>query len=85
MVVEYMRQGHSPEEACLKALKRISEKAELWPHHVDENGLPTFDLSFYAIHKKGDYGAASLWKGKRFAFHDGVQNKLKESAYLYQK
>ena len=85
MVVEYMRQGYSPEESCLKALKRISDKARLWPQHVDENGFPKFDLNFYAIHKKGAYGAASIWEGKKFVVHDGKENKLIESAYLYRK
>jgi len=84
-VVEYMRQGYSPEEACLKALKRISKKAKLWSNYVDKNGIPTFDLNYYAIHKKGKYGSASLWKGKKFAVHDGTENQLKESAYLYKK
>jgi len=84
-VMEYMRRGHSPEEACLKTLLRISEKAKCWPKHVDPNGLPTFDLNFYAIHKNGEYGAASIWKGKKYAVHNGEENKLKESAYLYKK
>ena len=85
MVVEFMRQGHSPEEACLRALKRVKEKAKLWPKQTDEKGLPSFDLNFYAVQKNGDYGAASLWKGRKFAVHNGKENKLEESAYLYEK
>ncbi len=84
-VVEFMRQGHSPEEACIKALIRISEKAKLWPEHIDENGRPRFGLSFYAVNKKGEYAAASMWKGKRFAVHDGKENRLRECAFLYEK
>lgn len=85
MVVEYMSQGHSPEDACLKTLRRVSEKAKLWSNRVDKNGLPTFDLNFYAINKNGKYASASMWKGRKFAVHDGKENKLKESAYLYKK
>ncbi len=84
-VVEFMRKGHSPEEACIKTLVRISEKAKLWPRYLDENGHPAFDLNFYAINKKGEYGAASLWKGRRFAVHNGKENILRECAFLYKK
>jgi N4-(beta-N-acetylglucosaminyl)-L-asparaginase len=84
MVVEHMRQGLSPEEACLRALKKVSNKARLWPQHVDENRRPNFDLNFYAINKRGEFAAASFWKGKFFAVHDGRENKLRESAYLFE-
>ncbi len=84
-VVEFMRHGHSPEEACIKTLVRISEKAKLWPRYIDENGHPSFGLNFYAINKKGEYGAASLWKGSRFAVNNGKENRLKECAFLYKK
>jgi N4-(beta-N-acetylglucosaminyl)-L-asparaginase len=82
-VVEFMRQGHSPEEACIRALVRISEKAKLWPRYLDENGRPVFGLNFYALNKKGEFGSASLWKGSRFAVHDGKENRLSECAYLF--
>lgn len=83
-VVEFMRQGFSPEEACLQALKRIAEKSKGQPRLLDENGLPRFGLDFYAINKKGEYGGASMWSGSEFAIHDGTNNKLVESAYLYK-
>jgi len=83
-VVEFMRQGHSPEEACLQALKRIAEKSKGQPRLLDEDGLPRFGLDFYAINKKGEYGGASMWSGSKFAIHDGIDNKLVESAYLFK-
>jgi len=85
MVVEFMRRGISPEEACLKTLERIAQKAKLWPGRSDENGFPRFGLNFYAINKKGEYGAACMWKGARFAVHDGKENKLMDSAYLFKR
>jgi len=84
-VVEFMREGRSPEEACIRALVRISEKAKLWPRYLDKNGHPAFDLNFYALNKKGEYGAASLWKGSQYAVHDGKENRLRECAFLYEK
>jgi N4-(beta-N-acetylglucosaminyl)-L-asparaginase len=84
-VVNFMAQGHSPEEACLKALERIVETSKLQPYLLDGEGLPKFGLDFYALNKKGKFGAASLWSGARYAVHDGAENKLREEAYLFKR
>lgn len=84
-VVEFMARGLSPEEACLRALERIAKTTKLQPRLLDEDGRPSFGLSFYAINKKGEYGSASIWSGSRFAVHDGKENKMKESAYLFER
>lgn len=84
MVVEYMRQGKSPEEACLMACQRIvdhNKEARL----KDDEGKPNFNVTFYAINKRGEYGSAAIWSGQKFALHDGKQNRLIESAYLYKR
>ena len=52
-VVEFMRQGKSPEEACLLALKRIDEKTHRVPRHRDEKGRPKFNVSFYCDRREG--------------------------------
>ena len=55
------------------------------------NGGINFDINFYALNKKGEYGGAALWgmgeEGKKssFAVHDGKEARLIESIYLYQK
>jgi len=85
MVVEFMRDGHSPEEACLRALKRIAEKSKLQPYLLNEEGLPRFGLSFYAVNKRGEYGSARMWSGGRFAVHDGTKSRLEEAAYLFKR
>ncbi len=84
-VVNFMSRGFSPEEACLKALERISDKSKLLPHLLNENGLPGFGLRFYAINKKGESGAASMWSGGKFVVHDGKENKKRPFAFLYKK
>lgn len=84
-VVEFMRKGSSPEEACLQALKRIADKSKLQPHLLNEDGLPRFGLSFYALNKKGEYGAASMWSEGKYVVHDGKENKLREKAYLFKR
>jgi N4-(beta-N-acetylglucosaminyl)-L-asparaginase len=59
LVVEYMRAGLSPEEACVKTIARI---AALDP-------LPASDLhiNFVALDKKGRFGAAGSGTGFRYA------------------
>ena len=84
-VVEFMRQGSSPEEACLKTLKRIAETSKLQPHLLDDEGKPGFGLSFYAINKKGEYGSARMWSGGRFAIHDGTTSRREEAAFLFKR
>ncbi len=84
MVVEFMRQGKSPEEACLTACKRIVEHTVM-KRLLKDDGKPNFNVTFYAINKRGEYGSASIWSGAMFAVHDGVVNKKSESAYLYKR
>lgn len=85
LVVEFMRQGVSPEEAGLRAMQRIAEKTTE-PYLLSEDGKPAFGLNFYIVNKKGEYAGVNLYKGPRarFAVHDGTKNELKESAYLYE-
>ncbi len=84
-VVNFMAQGYSPEEACLKALEKIAQKTKLQPHLLDSDGLPRFNLNFYALNKKGEYGAACMWSGAYYAVHDGTENRRRESAYLFKR
>jgi N4-(beta-N-acetylglucosaminyl)-L-asparaginase len=63
-------------------LKRVVKLTE--PRLLDERGRPKFDLKFYAVNKRGEFGAASLYPG-RFAAHDGTEAKLMDAAYLYER
>jgi len=85
LVVNFMGMGSSPEEACLKALKKIAEKTKCQPHLLNDEGRPRFGLQFYAINKKGEFGGASMWSGGQFAVHDGKENKLRPCAYLFKR
>ncbi|NUN70013.1 MAG: N(4)-(beta-N-acetylglucosaminyl)-L-asparaginase [Bacteroidetes bacterium] len=81
MIVEFMRQGKSPEEACLMACQRIIDHTRM-KRLLNKDGKPDFNVSFYAINKKGEHGSASLWQGGSYCLHDGVTNKKYETAYL---
>jgi N4-(beta-N-acetylglucosaminyl)-L-asparaginase len=84
MVVEFMRQGVAPEEAGLRVMQRIVEKTTE-PYLLRDDGKPAFGLNFYVVNKKGEYAGVNLYKGERaqYAVHDGTENKLRDSAYLY--
>ena len=84
-VVEFMRQGKSPEEACLLALKRIDEKTHKVPRHRDEKGRPKFNVSFYAVDAKGRTAGASIWSGSKHVVGDNDGVRTLESAWLYKK
>jgi N4-(beta-N-acetylglucosaminyl)-L-asparaginase len=83
-VVEFMRQGKSPEEATVKTLERISALAR---ENQDAQGrLKTgFNINFYAVNKKGEYAGAALWSGSHFAVADASGARLMDSAYLYKR
>lgn len=89
-IVEMMRQGKTPTEAALEACKRIAARYGNNPQELAE-----FDIIFYAVNKKGEYGSASLWNGQRnsrgelmrnqFAVHDGKAAKLLDTVYLFER
>jgi N4-(beta-N-acetylglucosaminyl)-L-asparaginase len=84
VIVEYMRQGKSPQESCLLACKRIAEHT-LEKRLLDGSGRPNFDVKFYAINKNGEHGGAALWSGGKYAVCDNLGNRLLELAYLYER
>ena len=79
-IVENMRRGMSPTEASLDAIKRISAR---YGNNLTE--LRKFGINFYAVNKRGEHGGASLFKGGRYAVHDGREARIVESVYLYDR
>ena len=73
-VVEAMRAGMSPQQACLHALKRIADKTRD-QRLLRNDGRPNFDVKFYAVSKDGRYGAAAIWSGAKFAINAGDKNR----------
>ena len=83
-IVEAMRSGLSPLEACRLAIQRVVETTtEKRLRH--EDGRPNFDIKFYALAKDGRFGAASIWSGGKFAVFADGKNRLEEIAFLYQR
>ena len=88
-VVENMRHGMTPKDACLDALKRVSRNFD-----DDMKRLEPIDLNFYALRKDGQYAGASLWnkasvsaaRGAQFAVCEGGRDSRQESSvYLYER
>ena len=83
MVVEYMRMGKTPQEACLEVCKRIVDHA-LLPTLRDKNGQPNFNVKFYAINKKGIHGSGAIKGPYKYAVCDAAGARLEEGAFLYE-
>ncbi len=83
-VVEAMRNGMAPVDACLFALRRIVDTTKE-PRLLRENGRPAFDVKFYAISKDGRFGGAAIWSEAKFAIYSGGRNRLESCAYLYER
>ena len=69
MVVELMRQGKSPEEACKEIVERI------YRIYKDDPELAYLQVGFIALNKQGEYGAYCLRPGFNYA----VQSSNKEN------
>jgi len=68
LVVELMRQGKSPQEACRLAVERIQKK---YREYRD------IQVGFLALNKAGEYGAFAIQKGFNYAvYSNGIANKL---------
>jgi N4-(beta-N-acetylglucosaminyl)-L-asparaginase len=68
LVVELMRQGRTPEEACKEAVERVYRKQK---HRLSE-----IQVGFIALNREGKYGAYCLQPGFNFAIMDLGGNRL---------
>jgi len=73
LVVELMRQGLSPTNACKKAIERLVSKN---PNYKD------VQVGFLALNKNGEHGAYALQKGFNYALADNTGNKLFDADYF---
>ncbi len=83
-IVEAMRQGLSPEEACLQALKRIVDTTTE-PRLKRKDGKPNFDVKFYALSKDGRHAGAAIWSGANYSVFAEGRNRHEPCSYLYKR
>ena len=62
LVVQYMRDGFSPKEACKKAIERIAS--------TTPRDTKNIQVGFIALNKKGEFGGYSLKDGFDFGVSD---------------
>lgn len=78
LIVEMMRQGYSPQEACKIACERVYElnlRSSINRDHI-------YQVGFLALNKKGESGAYSVRKGFQYALYHNDSNLLYDSEYL---
>jgi N4-(beta-N-acetylglucosaminyl)-L-asparaginase len=77
LVVELMRQGRSPQEACEEAVRRIVKKRP--------EATKDMQVGFLALRRDGECGAFAIQKGFTYAVCDTrQQDRLLASPSLYQ-
>ena len=84
LIVEEMRRGAHPTDACLTALQRIVDWT-VESRLLDDTGRPNFNVNYYAVNKRGETGGAAIWSGRQHAVNDGRGNRLLDSAYLFER
>jgi N4-(beta-N-acetylglucosaminyl)-L-asparaginase len=72
LVVELMRQGKTPNEACKLAVERIISK------HKNLEGL---QCGFLAINKAGEVGAYSVFNGFNYAFTNANSHEMIDAKF----
>jgi N4-(beta-N-acetylglucosaminyl)-L-asparaginase len=77
LVVELMRQGHSPMEACQEAVHRILQR----PANRDKD----FQVGFLAISKSGKIGAWAVQKGFTYAVCDASDQTALHHSKSFQE
>jgi hypothetical protein len=73
-VVEWMRQGKSPEQACKLVVEKINR--------IKKEKAKDIQVCFVAINKKGMVGAYALQKGFNFSVYNKEGNTLNDAGYL---
>jgi N4-(beta-N-acetylglucosaminyl)-L-asparaginase len=89
-IVENMRHGMSPKDACLECLQRIVRN-----FNDDREKLNRFDINFYCLRKDGVHAGAALWSGRqrrgggftssKYAVNDGGESRLEECVWLLER
>jgi N4-(beta-N-acetylglucosaminyl)-L-asparaginase len=81
MIVESMRNGASPKDAGMAALKRIAEKT-VEKRLKNSRGKPNFNVNFYILNARGEYAGVAFYPS-RYAVctENGPQTLACETLY----
>ncbi len=76
LIVEMMRQGRSPEEACKIAVDRIISR-----NKRNGSDLKNTQVGYLALNKNGEFGAYSIQQGFTYAVYDKEGNRKLDSGF----
>lgn len=76
LVVELMRQGKSPEDACKEAVSRVVNLTA-----KRKKNLKDIQVGFIALNKKGEYGSYCVQSGFNYAVYNANGNNLMNADY----
>jgi N4-(beta-N-acetylglucosaminyl)-L-asparaginase len=76
LVVELMRQGKSPQDACKMAVERIIAK------HKSVEGR---QVGYLAMNKKGETGAYSIHQGFNYALQENDEGRLLDAEFIVKR
>lgn len=76
LVVELMRLGRTPQQACEEAVQRIIKLTKL-----RNKNLKDIQVGFIALNKKGQSGSYCVQGGFNYAVHDGSGNRLIDAPF----
>ncbi|MFN4364331.1 isoaspartyl peptidase/L-asparaginase family protein [Chryseobacterium hispalense] len=77
LVVELMRQGRTPQQACKEAVERIVKITQR-----RNKNLKDIQVGFIALNKKGEYGSYCIQDGFNFAVYDQKGNRLEKPGFV---
>ena len=82
VIVENMKKGMHPKDAMVDACKRIT-KNTVEKRLLNSRGLPSFDMSFYALDKQGRYAGVSFYDAGSYAIctENGAQTFKMDPIY----
>ena len=60
LIVENMRNGMSPKDAGMAALRRIRDNT-IEDRLLNDRGLPAFDIRFFILNKQGEYAGVAMY------------------------
>jgi N4-(beta-N-acetylglucosaminyl)-L-asparaginase len=82
LVIEEMRRGAHPKDACVTALKRVASNT-VEKRLMNEKGEPNYGLVFYAVDTNGVNGGVAFTPGYRYSVCDDKGPRFVECESLY--
>jgi N4-(beta-N-acetylglucosaminyl)-L-asparaginase len=74
LIVELIRQGKSPQQACEEAIQRIVDK---------QKEKPDFQVAYVATNKQGDIGAFSIHEGFSYSIYKNKKTQNIQAKSFY--